>query len=648
MTMRLDISIGPVQGFVAQSRRTLDLWGSSYLLSFLSGHAMRGAAKAGGRIVQPTVDEDPLYRWIGGDESGEVPRIGSLPNRFAVEADGDPRAVADAAVKALEAAWERVCKAVWTRFVEHAADAGDGTEAIWKRQVGAGAFWEVSWTAGSRDAAGGLLARRKHWRNHRPPDEHGDKCAVMHDLQELSGYVHARGADDRRKQNEFWCCIRERLGSLDLRGDKQRGYERLCAVALVKRLFPKVARDALGWKVDTSHWQSTVYVGALPWLRRAMAEAPGLACQYADAVRACANNDVLAERRPPFAGLDEPAAGDFPKLDANWLHRESVRSERLCPLPDDSEGNARADLERRLKAIYDSRDEAGGRIGPPSSFYALLLADGDRLGKLVGELGGDVVGRALRLFTREAPEIVRKHDGVTVYAGGDDVLAMLPAPEALRCAELLAGSYRSAFDERPGATLSAAVAFAHVRLPLGAALAEAHRLLDDVAKEANGRDSLAAGVLKPGGLNCQWVTAWTGRRPDGGSSSAVELLARLAERLGAGATEPGLSSALIYRVREALATLCGWDAWRPGAWGRIPEGLDIRAFLRAEIHHSLAVRTGDDAGIRADELTDLVWRSMGRSRAPVADGEAGVAEAGVDALLLARFLADTERGGDEG
>ena len=43
VTTRLDISVGPVQGFVSQSRRTRDLWGSSYLLSFLSAHAMRGA-----------------------------------------------------------------------------------------------------------------------------------------------------------------------------------------------------------------------------------------------------------------------------------------------------------------------------------------------------------------------------------------------------------------------------------------------------------------------------------------------------------------------------------------------------------------------------------------------------------------------------
>ena len=349
----------------------------------------------------------------------------------------------------------------------------------------------------------------------------------------------------------------------------------LCAIALTKRLFPKpkVARAALDWDVETSHWPSTVYVGALPWIRRAMAADPERVRRYADAVRGCAD-DVLAERHPSFPGLDKLAAGDFPKLDANYFHREFVRSEQRCPLSDGAGGDARADLDRLLKNVYDARDEAG-RLGPPSSFYALLLADGDRLGKLVGELGGKAVGRGLATFTCKAPEIVREHSGVTVYAGGDDVLAMVPVPEALSCADSLAGSYRSAFPEQAGATLSAAVAFAHIRLPLGAVLVEAHRLLDDVAKEANGRDSLAAGVLKPGGLNCQWVTTWTRKRPDGGPSRAVELLGRLAAHLGSGAAEPGLSSALIYRIREMFAALCGWDAWRPGAWGRMPEGLDV-------------------------------------------------------------------------
>ncbi len=645
MTTRLYVSIGPVQGFVAQSRRTRDLWGSSYLLSFLTGHAIRGAEKAGvRRIVQPVVDDDPLYRWIGHDRKGEVPQIGSLPNRFEVETDGNARDVADAAAKALEAAWIRICGAVWNGFVEHAAETGNETEAIWKRQTGAGAFWEVSWTADPEGAASGPLARRKHWRSHRAPDEHGDKCTVMHDLQELSGYVRARGGDDRRKQDEFWGRVRghERLGPLDLQDD-----ERLCAIALAKRLFPKVAWNALDWDIEASHWPSTVHIGARPWIEKVVSAVPNQARKYAEAVSERAGH-VLTERYlPAIVPLDQ-AAGDFPKLDANYFHQMFVRNERQCPLLNGFEVDARHELDRLLKTIYEARDRAGRRIGPPSSFYALLLADGDRLGKLVGELGGDAVGKALAAFTSKVPEVIRKHSGVTVYAGGDDALAMLPVSGVLACAASLADSYRSAFPEgTDGATLSAAVTFTHVRLPLGAALTEAHRLLDDIAKEANGRDSLAVGVLKPSGLNCQWATTWTRKHPDGGgSSSAVELLDRLVTRFRSKAAEPGLSSALIYRVREMLAALCGWDAWRPGVWGPVPEGLDISAFLRAEINHSLAARMESGAKDRADELTASVWGALGRSRTPSNGSETGIAEAGIDALLLARFLADPEHDGD--
>lgn len=105
---RVDISIGPVQGFVAQSRRTRDLWGSSYLLSVLSAHAMRGAELAGGRIISPIVKNDPLYLWISQDKEhreGTTPEIGSLPNHFVIETDESAEAVALAATRSLKDAW---------------------------------------------------------------------------------------------------------------------------------------------------------------------------------------------------------------------------------------------------------------------------------------------------------------------------------------------------------------------------------------------------------------------------------------------------------------------------------------------------------------------------------------------------------------
>ena len=642
MTTRLDISIGPVQGFVAQSRRTRDLWGSSYLLSFLSAHAMYGARKAGGRVVRPIVDEDPLYRWIAGPGEGEAPRLGTLPNHFVVEVDGEAPEVARTSVQALEEAWQQVCGAVWKRFVERACPSGHGTACIWSRQIHG--FWEVMWTAGTQGATAGshaLLARRKHWRSHRLPDEPGDKCTVMHDLQEISGYVRAEGSESRKNQDDFWEHLCKHLGPLDLRDN-----ERLCAIALVKRLFPKVAAEALGWKVDTSHWPSTVYVGAVPWIRRAVSIAPQQTRQYAEAVRRNAAH-TLSERHPPFAGLDDAASGDFPKLDANYLHREFVKTERLCPLPGDTDNSARGDLLRRLETIHDARDGIGRRLGAPPTFYALLLADGDHLGKLVSRMGGGPVGRALADFTCDVSGIVNAHDGVTVYAGGDDVLAMLPVPGALSCAASLASRYQSAFGERDaeiGATLSASVVFAHVRLPLSAAIAEAHRLLDDVAKEENGRGSLAAGVMKRSGSYCRWVTTWNRMHPDGGSSPASELLERLIRHLKRDVADPDLSSTLIYRLREMLTTLCGWQHWKPGAWGRVPEDLDLRTFLHAEIIHGLERSSFENDEDHAGELTDLVCELLRPSRTRGTE----VTEAGVDALLLARFLTAPAREEDDG
>ena len=353
MRTRLDISIGPVQGFVSQSRRTRDLWGSSYLLAFLSAHAMHGASRAGGEIVHPVVHEDRLYRWVSGDRDGLPPRIGTVPNHFVVKLRGEARIVAGAAIAALEKAWRRVCDAVWTEYVEHVSPAGNGTATIWRRQVCA--FWEVSWTAGTFAENRNLLARRKRWRTHRPPAEPGDKCTVMHDLQEISGHVRAHS---RRQQDEFWCQVRQRPGKLDLRDN-----ERLCAVALVKRLCPRVSHHAFGWRVDAAHWPSTVYVGAVPWMERVVQAVPDRARAYAAAVRQAASDDVFPYQRPLFSGVNVDAAGDFRKLDGNFLHHEFVTNMRLCPLADESSGATRDRLAKMLRSLYDTPGRDGTRWG---------------------------------------------------------------------------------------------------------------------------------------------------------------------------------------------------------------------------------------------------------------------------------------------
>ena len=646
MIHRIDFSIGPVQRFIARSRRTRDLWGSSYLLAFLSAHAMRGMKEAGGEVTRPAVETDDLFLWVSGRREGDPPDIGSLPNHFVVEVErGDAGNVARAGVRAMHEAWQGVCDAVWEKFVAQAAVVGRGTKEIWQRQTDA--FWEVAWTAGpmggqsrNRRDELPLLVRRKQWRNQDRPSEPGDKCTVMPDLQELSGFVQAAGRSETDGQKKFWSDLRDRVGLLNLRQN-----ERLSAIALIKRLFPLVSKSALGWKLETTHWRSTVAVAATPWVRKAAIAAARQAEAYAERVQAVAPESL----GPPRVPGRLPHTRLLSQLDANWLHLDCVRDERRCPM---SSEDSRSEVHDALQVLQRVPTDSGA-LGTPPKFYALVLADGDRLGRLVGKLGGETVGPALSHFTTEVRTIVREYDGVTVYAGGDDVMAMLPSESALRCAQALSQAYRSAFRGSFGAdrstiaaTLSAAVVFAHIRYPLGRVIETAHQLLDDVAKDANGRDSLVATVLKPSGKNCEWVTTWS-RRPRGADGSpstadvpAIDQLYRLKEHLGDPVGEPGISSGLLYRIRHTLSLLCGWDFWMPGQWGTPANHLDLMPFVRAEVCQSLSKRVGGEDLEQAYRFTRQIVRLLWRSRATPSRQRED--EIGLDALMLARFLANPQ------
>src|SRR5271157_2504665 len=52
----LAVSLGPVQGFIAASRRTRDLWFGSHLLSEVSKTAARAIAECGGHLIFPAFD----------------------------------------------------------------------------------------------------------------------------------------------------------------------------------------------------------------------------------------------------------------------------------------------------------------------------------------------------------------------------------------------------------------------------------------------------------------------------------------------------------------------------------------------------------------------------------------------------------------
>lgn len=525
----LYFTLGPVQGFVGQARRTRDFWAGSFLLSWLTARAIKSVLDAGGEIVMPSVANDTLLARVCA-AGGDGPSVGSLPNNFiaSVPQSFDGNIVTEAVQKA----WQSLADAVW---IKDSLDEAGVSKELWDKQITS--FWEIAWVhSGSNDA--GVLAQRKNWRSYMPPESLGDKCTMMGEWQELSGATRPNPGQQRK----FWSNIKKIAGISDV---EMRENERLCAIAYVKRRFVHAWQELeghTGWKLPTSV-PSTSYMAAVHWLEQLIAAEPS-----EEATLAFCKKASSGERLTRIACISETlkhhGAAHLKKL-ADVDGRALFESDRK---EDDSVNAAR-------KAMLDTVPKLAAPLSP---FYAILLMDGDNLGKTKEALGDATkLSEALALFTKEVPDIVKRNNGFLIYAGGDDVLAILPLEDAMDCALECRNAYMEIFRDKnveAGCySISAAIEYAHMKLPLTMILKDAHKLLDDVAKDRTGRDALACRVWKPGGVQQTWAMPW-----DRAVKGDVVVLDELAKKLGEDeAGEPGYAGKLLFNIRKTLEMIQG-------------------------------------------------------------------------------------------
>ena len=634
----LHISIGPVQGFVAQARRTRDLWAGSFLLSWMSGQLMDAVLQRDGEIIFPAIGTkdaptDKMLAAILGKSlsDDEPPKIGSLPNRFKaqVPANFEPKD----AVEEAKQKWQKLAETIWKSFVENVVnknqelneDQKSRIRAIWERQIKR--FWEIQWVKGDHPANKGEDAKwldsRKNWRSHWPPEEDGDHCTTMGSWQELSGFVRSR---QREKQDKFWSALRKNVGRLDLQDD-----ERLCAIALVKRLFPKLESEqlktAIGWSFQTKqtkNWPSTAYMAVAPWLMH-IAKNPALRQTldgYIETIRQAVKdkfNQLTSEygtRLPALKSL-----GQSSNLDGNLFLETALSNPRATPLTNDSPkiGKDDPDKETREKLLQSLKKlgkEVGGDAKP---YYALLLMDGDRLGKLLRQLREEKVSKALDQFVKQVEKIVQCNNGVTIYAGGDDVLAMLPATQAVQCARNLRDAYDKAFQGLPSEanekpTASCAIVFSHYHNPLRGVMELVREELDDVAKEQNGRNSLALAVMQPGGVHNRWVSQF---------SEAIDQPESLEKLRNKIAEDKDLySTGFFYNLRE-----------RYGSWLSKCNHEERKAIALAEYYKGKDRKEAEDA---VDAFLAACQTQQGKDKETKVSFQ-------IEGAFIARFLAELDR-----
>jgi len=175
-------------------------------------------------------------------------------------------------------------------------------------------------------------------------------------------------------------------------------------------------------------------------------------------------------------------------------------------------------LKDRLTEIDQLRrqilDSLSPRLSECPSYYAILAADGDRMGQCISAQrdmdSHRRLSAALAEVAEEMKKVVNQHHGYTVYAGGDDLLAFLPVNQILSCACELAAAFRKAMEPFRGGsseagTLSIGVAIVH-RMEMLQQSLEWAREAEREAKRW--RNAIAIALHTRGGVPLTAVTAF--------------------------------------------------------------------------------------------------------------------------------------------
>ncbi|MBC7347297.1 MAG: type III-B CRISPR-associated protein Cas10/Cmr2 [Clostridia bacterium] len=469
----LAVHVGPVQGFIATARRSRDLWFGSWLLSELAKAAALEVVRRSGNDLSCLIFPAPAG--ISDLESAEF----TVANKIVAWVGRDPAEIGEAARRAVL----RRLDELFQRTIDEGKIRGkfDLERARLQLEDFPEFFW-ASYPLGqdyrkTRSLVEALLNCRKATRNFAPVTwgSSSPKCSLDGSRESVIPDSAHHELDDHRLRRDY---------------DVRRG-EHLCGVCLLKRH---------GKRGEDEHFFSTSHVAALPLLERLTDAHRALVDEYIGELRRLGiPPDVLNTLRSPH-----PVFGhhDGHLLFEERLH-EFFQGDKL------------------LQATQALRNFLGKALegDKPYPYYALILADGDNMGKVIDAQETAEQHRALSrtqsLFAAEAREIVRLHRGSLIYSGGDDVVALVPLHTAIACARRLAESFRgrlAAFKAKEGGvevspTLSVGMAIAHHLSPLSDALALA-RQAEGAAKSLAGKNGLAVTLSKRGGIERTVKGAW--------------------------------------------------------------------------------------------------------------------------------------------
>lgn len=444
----LKLQIGPVQDFIAQARSTRDLWSGSYLLSWLMAAGAKALVAAAGAnkaaVISPTLEGQPIYDFqcdrsvLGATHSNDAILTPNFTNILVAEL---PEKVASAATRAMEEAIraerDNIAQACWQKLKKAGLVTDEEAGRFFAQIQG---FPTITWQltpAPPGTTAATLLAGVPLADSLRSKVESaaasGDffpaqitrnswELDAVRALREFRGWSPGAGGHEKdsltgREEavvggKRWW------TDHFEWRDESPHG----------KRQRLLRLKDRNGQRWESELWpvlfrerQQDDWFGALQLIKRLwhwayLAESPW--------------NLRSTQKREPL-GKEFP----FPSTPQIAIH--------------DPAKNIREYLTEQFAAALEDEIEERQAHSP---YFAVLAMDGDHMGAWLGgennpdgptkQFRSDLSARLSNFALHCVRPIVEACDGRLIYAGGEDVLALLPADTAVECARFLRAAYR--------------------------------------------------------------------------------------------------------------------------------------------------------------------------------------------------------------
>jgi len=580
----LQVAIGPIQKFIAAARKTRDLWIGSYLLSYLTFQGIRTIGETYGfdHIIFPNMRHQTLLKeWLRENEIAvcdhpqDLPRdIASLPNRFlAVVPSDQAEAIAQEVKNAIGK--------VWREFAEKTAGKlklSDTERQYWTMQT---------------DLFPEFYYAIQNWEN--PEVFRKTFTKFFSDTGELDGFTQEL----------------QKLSQLESYQVNSGSFYPFFYELTRRKLEAVKATTAFGGYVDDRSVNGDELSG----------EVKAILENY----RQYGRNDV-GRNKPERLGAINLIKREISEIQKDFPEKRTPSTTEIAIR--NLEGENRTRWLSLLREDDQEREKDTTFEKLPTPYYAILVMDGDKMGEwMSGKKAPELkerlhenakkvmlkldenkkislsklkkaaitpsyhraISRTLDHFSRFVKPVVEdKYNGLLIYAGGDDVLAFLPARTVFDCAndlrkiysgigkvELTMDTYGNNLEEYlfdqelcykkenekwfpmfpmmgVKATMSAGIALLNHKFPLSDAL--------DIAREAEkcakrgwitppstgnseSRDAFSITVVRHSGQQTKVVSKWT--------RNQIDLLSQ-AQEIWALLKRTKVSKKLVYVFLEDI------------------------------------------------------------------------------------------------